>query len=157
MPSDERVARHGLDENRNYLADILGKFVPQSIAQRAVHVSVETDKQQYDPGEPIEITAKFMNQLPVPITVRTPRQRLWGWQVNGELEASDEARYTRSTPNSFSFRPRERKQIDWQWNGRFGRTDEGRWVIAEPREYVIDVFIATADSSPSATTTVQIG
>ncbi|RJT06164.1 hypothetical protein [Halococcus sp. IIIV-5B] len=158
MPVGEREDRHGFDENRNYLAEALGKFVPQVVAHRALRVSVETDGKRYGVGEPVTITATFENRLPVPIVVRTPRQRLWGWSVDGELEASDETRYTRTKPGRFGFRPRERKRIEWQWSGRFERTDERRWVRAEPDEYEITVFVALeGERRPSATTTVRIG
>lgn len=158
MPAGDREDRHGLDETRNYLAAALGTFVPQRLARRAVSVSVETDKRRYAPGEAVTIVATFANRLPLPITVRTPRQRRWGWSVDGELEASDEIRYTRPNPSSFAFRPRERKRVEWEWNGRFERTDERRWVPAEPREYEIRAFVALGgDDRPSATTTVRIG
>ena len=157
VPVSNREDRHGFDENRNYLAEVLGIFVPQRLARQALRVSIETDRQRYNLGEPITITAEFSNRLPVPITVRTPRKRLWGWSVDGELEASDETRYTRLEPGSFAFGPREQKRVRWHWNGRFRRTDERRWVVAEPREYEITAFVALEDRQPAATTTVQIG
>lgn len=156
MPVSDREDRHGFDDNRNYLAAALGTFVPQRLARRALSVSVETDRGRYAPGEQITITAEFHNRLPVPITVRTPRQRRWGWSVDGELEASDETRYTRAKPSGFSFRPRERKRVQWRWNGRFRRTDERRWVLAEPAAYEIRAFVALDGRQPSATTTVRI-
>lgn len=157
MPVSDREDRHGFDENRNYLAAALGKFVPQSLARRAVNVSIATDAERYAPGEPVTITATFANRLPVPITVRTPRRRLWGWSVDDELEASDETRYIRPNPGSFGFRPRERKRVEWVWNGLFERTAERRWVPAEHREHEIRAFVALdGDERPSATTTVRI-
>lgn len=157
MPVGDREDRHGFDETRNYLAGALGRFVPQRLARAALHVAVETDRERYARGEPIAITATFTNRLPVPITVRTPRQRRWGWSVDGELEASDETRFTRSKPSSFGFRPRERKRIEWEWDGRFERTAERQWVPAEPRAYEITAFVALdGDTRPSATTTVWI-
>lgn len=157
MPVRDREDRHGFDESRNHLAALLGTFVPQRLAQRALGVTVETDKECYTPGEPVEITAEFVNRLPVPMTLRTPRQRLWGWSVDGELEASDETRYTRPIPGAFAFRPRERKRVEWRWNGQFRRTDERRWVPVDAGEYEIRAFVALQSREPSATTTVRIG
>lgn len=154
MPVSDREDRHGFDENRNYLAEVLGRFVPQRVARRGLSVSVETDRERYAAGEPVGITATFTNRLPVPVTIQTPRQRLWGWSVDGELEASNEARYTRPKPGRFGFRPRERKIVEWTWSGRFERTDERRWVGAESGEYEITVFVALGEQRPSATTTV---
>lgn len=157
MPVGNREDRHGFKENRNYLAAAVGKFVPQRLAQRGVTVSVTTDAKHYTPDEPITITATFTNRLPVPIAIRTPQQRLWGWNVDGELEASDETRYMRAKPGSFDFRPNERKCVTWEWDGRFERTDEGRWVPAEHNEHNITVFIALdKDTRPSATTIIRI-
>ena len=157
MPVRDREDRHGFDESRNHLAELVGKFVPQRLARRALRVSISTDSARYDPGEPVAITAEFVNRFPVPIALRTPRQRLWGWSVDGELEASDETRYPRPTPGTFAFRPRERKRVEWRWNGRFRRTDEHRWVPADAGEHEIRAFVALESEKPSATTTVRIG
>lgn len=154
---DDNPDRFGFDENRSYLTEALGKFVPQRLARRAISVSVETDRETYALGDVVEVTVTFSNRLPVPVKITTPRQRLWGWTVDGELEASDERPYTRSTPATFVFGPTERKRISFTWNGRFERTnDRHEWVLPDPGEYEIAAFVATETRTPRAETTVTI-
>jgi hypothetical protein len=155
--------RYGFEETTSYLSKALGSLVPRPLARRAITVRIRTDRDRYEPGEPVEITIEFRNRLPVPVTVETPRQRLWGWTVDGELSASDEPRYASATPAALGFRPRERKQIVRTWNGRFKRVGEradgatAEWVPAEPREYEIRAFLATEDRQPADATTIRIG
>ncbi|HKJ59500.1 MAG TPA: hypothetical protein VKA37_09730 [Halobacteriales archaeon] len=150
--------RTGLDESRNVLGSVVGRFVPQWLARRAVAVAVSTDRDRYAPGEPVLLTVEFRNRLPVPIEVETPRHRLWGWTVDGELEASDERRYAGEASGTLSFRPRERKRIRRRWDGRFKRSGEPtRWEPAEPGEYEIEAFVAVdAPNRPADRTTIRI-
>lgn len=149
---------YGFAESTNYIAKALGSFVPAFLARRAISVEVSTDEPQYEPGEPIAISIKFENRLPVPVTVTTQSRRLWGWTVNGELAASDEPRYRGGSPGEFAFDPGERKRVSRTWNGQFKRTDgRTRWESAGPGEYEIAAFLATPDERPRDTTTVRIG
>lgn len=156
--SDDEGSRLGFDENRNYLSAALGKLVPEWVARRAIAVSVSTDRPQYRQGDTVEITIEFKNRLPVPVNVETPRRRLWGWSVDGWVEATDETVYTPENPGVFSFRPRERKRIHREWGGRFKRTDGDttRWVTPRPEEYEIAAFVAVEGHRPSDTTTIEI-
>jgi len=154
----EEPDRTGLDESRNVLGAVVGRFVPQWLARRAVAVRVSADRDRYARGDPVRLTAEFRNRLPVAIEVETPRRRLWGWTVDGELEASDERRYASEAGGTLSFRPRERKRIRWRWDGRFKRSgDPTRWEPAEPGEYEIVAFVALdAPERPADRTTVRI-
>ncbi|WP_255169323.1 hypothetical protein [Natrononativus amylolyticus] len=149
----------GFDETRGPVSKFLGKFVPRPIARRAVSVSVRTDREVYDRGEPVDVTVDFKNRLPVGVEIPTPKHRLWGWTVDGELEASDQRRYTRPVPSSFVFQGGERKQVSFVWNGRFERTGrDHRWVLPDPGDHEISVFIATHDDRyrPTDSTTITI-
>jgi hypothetical protein len=151
----------GLDDSRYTTATFLAALVPTSVARRLLRVSVETDRDVYDRDDPVEITATFKNPLPVPVGIPTPEQRRWGWTVDGELEASDERRYTRERPSSFDFAGGERKRTSFTWNGRFERTRDGEYresVVPEPGEYEIRVFVATRKRAgrPSDATTITI-
>lgn len=154
----EEPDRTGLDDSRNYLGGFLGRFVPQRLARRAVRVRVSTDRDRYAPGEPVEITVEFHNRLPVPIEVETPRLRLWGWTVDGELEASDERRYESDARGTLSFRSRERKRVRKRWDGSFKRSgDPTRWVPPEPGEHEIAAFLdVDAPGRPEDRTTIRI-
>lgn len=152
--------RYGLDEdtNPNHLASIASKFVPQWLARRAVTVDVLTDRERYARGEPVDITVEFTNRLPVPVAVETPQRRLWGWTVDGNLEASDERRYADGRPGSLEFRGRERKRFHRRWDGQVKRVGDGsptRWEQATG-EVEIGAHLALGDERPEATTTVRI-
>ncbi|QLG61478.1 hypothetical protein HUG12_06905 [Halorarum salinum] len=151
--------RTGFDDTTNYLTLALAKLVPRSVARRAVSVAVWTDRDEYEPGEPVEITVEFHNRLPVPVEVPTPRRRRWGWTVDGLLEATDERRYVRGEPATFAFRAGERKRVTTAWNGRVRRSSDDDMDRSEPAgagEHTITAFLATrTDDPPADETTVR--
>lgn len=156
---DERTDELGFDETRGRVSKFLAKFVPHTIARRAVSVSVRTDRDIYDRGDPVTVTVDFKNRLPIGVEIPTPKHRLWGWTVDGELEASDQRIYTRSIPSSFPFYGGERKQVSFVWNGRFERTgNDHQWVLPDAGEHEISVFIATHEGQhrPADSTTITI-
>lgn len=157
-PSD----RFGFEDvSRSSFVTFLGGLVPSAIARRAIAVTVTTDRRTYERDEPVEITVEFKNRLPVPVELKTPGQRRWGWTVDGELEASDERLYTRDRPATFDFRGGERKQLSVTWNGRLVQTggqDRQESVVPEPGEYEIRAFVATREEGrrPSDSTTITL-
>jgi hypothetical protein len=158
---DDRAAdRLGFDEG-GALTARLGRLVPQSVARRALAVDVETDRTTYAVGEPIWFRVAFRNRLPVPVVVETPDRRLWGWTVDGELEASDEPRFDdpgRDTPGSFAFRGGEEKVVTRRWHGRFRRArGDGptRWVDVSPGRHELGVFLAY-EGGARATTAFEV-
>ncbi|SEW25547.1 hypothetical protein [Natrinema salifodinae] len=149
------------DGSRRSVVTFLAGLVPPAVARRAVTVSVATDRDVYERDDPVEITVEFANRLPVPVELPTPRQRRWGWSVDGELEASDERRYTRERPASFGFRGGERKRVSVTWNGRFERVRSGdrrESVLPEPGDHEIRAFVATRENRarPGDSTTITI-
>lgn len=149
---------HGVDPSRYTLSRYLSPFVPETLARRALDVSVATDRNAYERDDPVEVTAEFTNRLPVPIELETPGQRRWGWSVDGLLEATDERRYTRSSPSTFRFRGGERKRISFTWNGRLEYTrNRHESVRPEPGEHEIRVFVTTRrGTDPSDSTTITL-
>jgi len=152
--------RYGLDtdENPNHLGHLLGFFVPQRLARRAVDVTVGTDRDRYAAGDVVELTIEFRNRLPVPVTIETPTPRLWGWTVDGCLEASDEHRRRLRDLGGgrLSFRSRERKRLTRRWDGRIKRVgDPTRWEQATG-EVVVGAFLAVDGRRPADETTIRI-
>ncbi|MFC6824095.1 hypothetical protein [Halopelagius fulvigenes] len=141
----DRQDRYGFDDTSSPIAAALGKFVPQSVARRSLSVTVETDREVYAPGDPVELTVVIENSLPLPVAVETETRRLWGWTVDGELEASDERVYLSDAAGTLSFRAKERKVLTHTWDGRFkrvgGEGEPTRWVEAEPGVHEIGAFV----------------
>lgn len=153
--------RLGFDETKNYLTDAVAKVVPNALARRAVAVRVSTDRTAYEVGEPVTIHVEFKNRLPVPVRVPTPRQRRWGWEVDGMLEATEERRYVSETPGTFQFRAGERKRFSVEWNGHFRRSEDDGMDVSRPAsrgDHRITAYLAiTVDGSrPEDSTTVRI-
>lgn len=148
-----------LDRSEGFLTRGLGGFVPEPVAKRAIAVSIETDRDTYARDQPVSITVTFRNRLPLPVTVPTPTSRRWGWTVDGQLEGSDQRRYTPDAPSAFSFGPGERKRASVEWNGRFERTrGDHEWVLPEPGTYELTAFVATDPGGyrPRDATTIEI-
>lgn len=149
------------DVDRYTGAALLAPFVPTRVARRAVSVSIDLEERVHDRGTPVEFTVEFENRLPIPIEIPVPGSRRWGWTIDGELEATDERRFTRATPSTFSFRAGERKRASVVWNGRFARTREDgldESVVPDPGEHEIRAFVATPEGSdrPSDATTIRL-
>lgn len=132
----------------------LSALVPVSLGNRAVTIQVETDRDVYDLGDPVEISIELRNRLPLPVEVATTRRRIWGWRVDGLLEASEEVVYRSPTPNSLSLRARDRLSLRRVWDGRFRREDgdRTRWRLASRGEHEIEAFLTTDPERTDSTT-----
>lgn len=140
-----------------FVSRLVGPLVPQWLARRGISIDVETDREEYRIGEPVELTITVRNRLPVPIELATEGQRIWGWTVDGLLEASDERYYASNTPNSIALRAGEALTLERTWDGRFKRTGSPtRWVEAEPGEHELGAFVATAHGHVRASTTIEL-
>jgi hypothetical protein len=151
---DGEADRFGLDETTTYVDGLLERLVPRPLARRAVSVALETDRDVYDRGDPVVLDVRFRNRLPIPLSVPTPSDRLWGWRVDGRLEASDETPYLEPSPNAFRFRALEEKQFTRTWNGRLqtGR----RFELPSAGEHTLEAFLAVAGrENPVAEKTVE--
>lgn len=157
MPTQPSTDEFGFDETRSSLTDALGRFVPQAVGRRALAVSVSTDRDRYDRGDPVELTVVIRNRLPVPVHIVTPGRRLWGWTVDGELEASDEPRFAGDDGGVLTFRANERKVTTHTWDGRLKRSGpRTRWVLPDPGPHEIRAFVATAEPRPTDATTIHV-
>lgn len=145
------------DGIEDYFGETMRKVIPQPIVRRTIEVSIGTDREAYRVGEPVVITLSFFNRLPFPVRVETPTPRLWGWAVDGLVDASEERPYLGENLGVLQFRPREKKERRLEWSGRFKRVD-GRthWESAEPGPHEITGFLGNGEGLPQDSTTVQI-
>lgn len=142
MAQGREADQFGFDESRNVVADSIGKFVPQWVARRALSLRLETDRTHYRQGEPVTFRVTIHNRLPLPVTIATETRRLWGWAVDGNLEASDEARYQSDTPGTFTFRANERKVVERTWNGRLKHVGERTtWEVPSRGTHELEAFV----------------
>lgn len=159
-PVGERENRHGFDDASSPIADAVGKFVPQAVVRRGLSVSVRTDRETYAPGDPVELTVEIENRLPLPVAVQTPTRRLWGWTVDGELEASDERIFLPERPAKLAFRASERKVLTQTWDGLLKRVGDGdaptRWVEPSPGVHEIGAHLALEGDRPEDVTEIRI-
>lgn len=155
---DEEPDAIGFDDPVfGFVSRLVGPLVPQRLGRRGLSVSVETDREEYAVGQPIDITIEARNRLPLPVELVTDGRRIWGWTVDGLLAASDERCYVPDAQNSLELRAGETMTIERTWNGRIKRTGSPtRWVDPEPGEHEIGAFVATARERTCDTTTITL-
>lgn len=147
----------GQAQPKNYLSDWLQYVIPQWVARRTISVSVRTEEEEFSPGEPVPIIATFRNRLPVPVLLQTPQRRLWGWKVDGYLEASDEQQYTRDEGNELVFGGGETIRLTFEWNGTIKKDGPlNQWVTPKPGTHTIEVFIPTTAGPITDRTEIRI-
>lgn len=93
------------------------KLVPSFMARAALTVEVQTPKTIHL-GEQTSFYVVVKNRLPIPVTVSTPTSRLWGWKVDGLLEADKRTFSPPEIGRSVRFGGLERKVFQATWDGR---------------------------------------
>jgi hypothetical protein len=142
--SDDGTDEFGFDRDPSVFTRGFEKLVPSRLARWALDVSVETDDETYHVGETVEITVSISNRLPVPVEVPIYGRRVWGWSVDGFVDASDEPLYTPDRPRSLSFRAGETRTFTRDWHGRIKRNGTPtRWEEVPKGEYEIVAFVST--------------
>ena len=142
--SDRKPDPFGFDEPTNVFTRGISQIIPQWLARKSVTVSIQTDKQQYVVDESIEITIQIRNRLPVPIRVLTTQKRVWGWEVDGLVDASEEVYYQPESQNVIELRAGETKTHTVSWNGRIKRTDDRtHWEPLSRGTHTVSAFIST--------------
>lgn len=143
----------GFDEDYSVLTRGLDVLVPGRLARWALTVTVETDEQVYTSGESVEIRIDVSNRLPLPIIVPIVGNRIWGWAVDGLVDATDEPLYVPDTTRSFRLRARETRTFVRTWDGRIKRHGvPTRWVEASSGDHEIAAFVATTPRTEDSTT-----
>lgn len=134
-------------------------LVPTGLRDRAIEVTVETDRAVYDRDEPVGIRVRLRNRMPFPISIRTPTRRRWDWAVDGDRRAAGaEFEPAPADPSLLSFYRSETKTFTRRWHQRF-RTAADRWEPAEPGTYEIAAFVDVDEPvrrGLDAATTIEI-
>lgn len=121
-------------------ANLSHALLPQALRPRAIAVTVETDRESYAPGDPIQFGVTFYNRLPLPITVVTATPKRWEWSVDGNPEGSELPLEHPEERSPFRFDRSERKRFRRRWDQRV-RVDEREWREAAPGEHTLAVEI----------------
>jgi hypothetical protein len=135
------------NQNRSMLnwARLSHAVLPVAIRNRAIAVSLETDRAVYGPDQPVGIRVRFRNRLPFPITLRTPTRRRWDWAIDGLPRAArEEFEPAPAEATRLQFYRSETKTFTRTWHQRF-RTAADRWEPAEPGTYEVAAFVAVDD------------
>ena len=121
-------------------------FMPVAVRNRAIAVSIATDRDVYDRGDPVTVEIEFRNRLPVPVRLRTDSPELWTWAVDGATAASRVDRGVPDRPDAFSFARSERKRFSREWPQRI-RVAEDVWEPVEPGRYALEARISCPDAA----------
>ncbi|RQG98103.1 hypothetical protein EA473_01400 [Natrarchaeobius chitinivorans] len=120
-------------------------FVPSALRNRAISVSVTTDRDVYALEEPVRLTVEFHNRLPFPIRLRTDSPNVWTWSVDGFAAASCVSRGVPDRPSTFSFARNERKRFRRTWSQRL-RISETEWEGVGPGHYTVSAGVSREDA-----------
>lgn len=115
-------------------------FVPTALRDRAIAVSLETDRDTYAVGDPVHLQVTFRNRLPFPISIRTRSPVRWSWSVDGVREADRTADPAPDEATLFEFDRSERKTFRRTWHQRI-REAGGEWAAVPRGEYALAAWV----------------
>jgi len=120
-------------------------FMPVTIRNRAIEVTITTDREVYASGHPVVIGIEFHNRLPFPVRLRTDSPKRWTWAVDGVTEASQVPRELPDRAGALSFARNERKRFQREWPQRI-RVGERDWESVGTGSYTLEARISRADA-----------
>lgn len=115
-------------------------LMPTALRDRAIAVSIETNKREYDLEEPVHFRVVLANRIPFPVALRTTSPVLWTWAVDGVEQADHLVEEAPDDPSLLRFARSERKTFERRWSQRI-RSREGKWVPVQGGEYVLSARI----------------
>lgn len=133
-------------------------LMPVWLRDRAVSVTVETDREVYRPDEPVGVRVQLYNRLPFPVRLRTRSPVLWQWSVDDLPEASHVERSPPTRAGALSFARGERKTFTRTWDQSV-RVSEREWEPIAPGEHTVAAWVNVDDANARglyAETTVRI-
>ena len=125
-------------------ANVSHALMPTSLRDRAVTVTVETNKRRYALEEPVHFRVTLANRLPFPVALATTSPVPWSWSVDGVERATEVADPVPDERVLLRFGRSERKTFERRWPQRI-RDREGRWVPVQAGEYDLAAWITVGD------------
>ncbi len=115
-------------------------LMPTRLRDRAVSVSIRTNKPRYDPEETVHFRVSMANRIPFPVSLKTRSPVLWSWAVEGVEQATRLGEDRPDEPGLLRFGRSERKTFERRWSQRIQDLD-GRWTPVEAGEYELSAWI----------------
>lgn len=133
-------------------------LMPTALRDRAISVSVRTNKRRYELEEPVLIRVRMANRIPFPVSIQTESPVLWTWAVDGVERASRLTEEPPDEPGLLRFGRSERKTFERRWSQRI-RNLQGRWLPVDRGEYELSARInvdRAADRGLADETTITV-
>ncbi|MFH5799830.1 hypothetical protein [Haladaptatus sp. CMAA 1911] len=142
----------GIEESGGFLAGV----IPNRIALRCLSVELRAPR-EIVVGEPSRFLFRIENRFPVPLSVRVPGAKLWGWSVDGIPEADERGFEPPETPRTVPFRRRGVRLFEGTWDGQVRRsgTDGDVWK-PKPGTHTLTAFLATDYEYQNVRDSVQV-
>lgn len=130
-------------------------LMPTALRDRAISVSVQTNKRRYSREEPVIFRVTLANRIPFPVALKTASPVLWHWAVDGVERASRLPDEPPDEPGLLRFSRSERKTFERRWPQRI-RDRQGRWKSVDSGDYELTAWVnvdeATGRGLADATT-----
>lgn len=121
-------------------------FMPVFLRNRAIEVSVRTDKSAYEVDETVRFRVKLRNRIPFPVLLRTASPVMWRWAIDGLQKAS---KVPEPDPprekHLLRFHRSETKTFTRRWSQQI-QVEADRWEAVEPGEYTLSAWINVPDA-----------
>lgn len=159
-PFIPRDGRSGRRRSRSAFdwGNVSHALMPTALRDRAIAVSVQTNKRRYRREEPVLFRVTLENRIPFPVALKTASPVLWSWAVDGVEQASHLVDEPPAEPGLLRFRRSERKTFERRWPQRI-RDRQGRWNPVDPGEYELTAWVNVDGATGrglAAGTTVEV-
>jgi hypothetical protein len=129
-------------------------LLPRWLRRRALTVDCTTDRERYDPDDPVHLRVTVRNRLPAPLRLRTTAPVPWTWAVDGVDRASTVDSLPDET-GTLELARRERRTFDAVWHQRV-RVAADEWVAPDSGEHTLSARLLVDAPRLAASTTVRI-
>ncbi|WP_423744046.1 hypothetical protein V5735_13795 (plasmid) [Haladaptatus sp. SPP-AMP-3] len=155
MKPSERLSPDPVGEIEDAGGFVAG-LVPNSVALRCLSVELRAPR-EIVVGEPARFMFRVENRFPIPLSVRLPTSKLWGWSVNGIPEADERGFEPPETPRTVAFRRQGVRLFEGTWDGQIRRAgDDGDVWRPIPGTQTLSAFLATDTDRQNLADSVEI-